>query len=176
METIDNKDRQPSLFIGDRERVFFERVATEVMECVSQQKIRYFAIEESLTQADDLYGEATKKYFRQPIEIYALVLYNEPVIQTGTFSSETQYSLKLYIQRFRVEQDLKMTPRIGDFIEFNNHYFEIAKVSYPQLIAGLDTAGFQMGVYVEAISTRADVFSPHKTTPYDLKTNPDTVK
>lgn len=176
LETLNNEDRNPSLFIGDRERVFFQRVATEVMECVSQQKIRYYAIEETLTQSDDLYGEAPKKFFRQPLEVYALVLYNEPLIETGTFSSETRYSLKLYIQKFRVEQDLKMTPRLGDFVEFNNHYFEIAKVWEPQLIAGLDTSGFKMGVYVEAISTRADVFSPHKTTPYDPKTNPDTIR
>lgn len=176
LEKEDNADRNPSLFIGDRERVFFQRVATEVMECVTQQKIRYFAIEENLTQADNLYGESTQKFFRQPLEVYALILYNEPTIETGTFSSETRYSLKLYIQKFRVEQDLKMTPRQGDFVEFNNHYFEITKVYEPQLIAGLDTAGFKMGVYVECVSTRADVFSPHKTTPYDPKTNPDVIR
>jgi hypothetical protein len=147
------------------------------MECVTQQKIRYYAVEEGLTKTDDLYGESTKKFFRQPLEVYALILYNEPLVETGNFSTETRYSLKMYIQRFRVEQDLKMTPRIGDFCEFNNHYFEITKVWYPQLIAGLDTSGFQMGVYVEAITTRADVFSPqHKNGPYDPKVNPDTVK
>jgi hypothetical protein len=146
------------------------------MECVTQQKIRYFAIEESLTQADDLYNEAPKKFFRQPLEVYALILYNEPLVETGTFSSETKYSLKMYIQKFRIEQDLKMTPRQGDFVEFNNHYFEITKVWEPQLIAGLDTAGFKMGCYVEAVTTRADVFSPHKSTPYDPLVNPDVIR
>ena len=176
LEKEDNKDRTPSLFIGDRELTFFQRVATELMECVTQQKVRYYAIEESLTQADDLYNESPKKFFRQPIEVYALILYNEPAIETGTWSTETRYSIKLYIQKFRVEQDLKMTPRIGDFLEFGNHYFEIAKVWEPQLIAGLDTPGFKMGVYVEAVTTRADVFSPHKTTPYDPKVNPDVIR
>ena len=176
MEKIDNKDRSPSLFIGDRERTFFDRVATEVMECVSQQKIRYFAIEDAITKSDSLYGESSDKFFRQPIEVYALILYNEPLVETGIFSTETKYSMKLYIQKFRVEQDLHMTPRIGDFIEFSNHYFEIAKVWEPQLIAGLDNAGFRMGVYLEAISTRAGVFSPHKISPYDPRTNPDTIR
>lgn len=176
MNTENNIDRNPSLFIGDRERVFFQRVATEVMECVSQQKIRYYAIDENLTPSDDLYGESTKKFTRQPLELYALILYNNPEVETGTFSVETKYSLKLYIQKFRVEQDLKMTPRIGDFIEFANHYFEITKCWEPQLIGGLDMSGFKMGVYVEAVTVRADVFSPHKTTPYSAKTNPDTIR
>jgi len=177
-EVLNNEDRNPSLFIGDRERVFFQRVATEVMECVTQQKIRYFAIEESLTPVDDLYNEtpASQKVFRQPIEVYALILYNEPLVETGSFSSETRYSLKMYIQKFRVEQDLKMTPRMGDFVEFGQKYFEIAKVWEPQLIAGLDTAGFKMGCYVECISTRSDIFSPQHKTTYDPTVNPDTIR
>jgi hypothetical protein len=176
LETVNNTDRNPSLFIGDRERTFFQRVATEVMECVTQQKIRYYAIEESLTRADDLYGEAVNKVFRQPLEVYALVLYHDPVVATGTFSTETTYALKLYIQKFRVEQDLKMTPRIGDFIEFGQKFFEITTVKEPQLIAGLDTSGFKMGVYVDAITVRADVFSPNRITPNDPSMRPDVIR
>ena len=174
----DNKDRKSTLFIGDRELVFFQRVATEVMECVAQQKIRYFAIEESLTPVDDLYGEtpASQKIFRQPLEVYALILYNEPLIETGSFSTETRFSLKFYIQKFRVEQDLKMTPRFGDFVEFGQKYYEITSVKEPQLIAGQDASGFKMGVYVECVSTRADIFSPQHKTTYDPTVNPDTIR
>jgi hypothetical protein len=176
METIKNVDRKSSLFIGDRERVFFDRVATEVVECVTQQKIKYYFIDSARTVSDDLYGESTQKIFRKPLEVYALVLYNSPLIDTGTFSTETTYSLKVYIQRYRVEQDLKMTPRMGDFLEFGQKYFEITKVYEPQLIAGQDVSGFRMGIYVEAISTRADVFSPHKISPTDPHVNPDVIR
>ena len=176
MEIINNKDRHSSLFIGDRERVFFERVATEVVECVTQQKIRYYAIDSSKTISDDLYGESTQKVFRKPLEVYALILYNSPLIDTGSFSTETTYSLKVYIQKFRIEQDLKMTPRMGDFIEFGQKYFEISKVYEPQLIAGQDSSGFKMGTYVEAISTRSDVFSPNRISATDPHTNPDVIR
>jgi hypothetical protein len=176
METINNKDRSPSLFIGDRERVFFDRVATEVVECVTQQKLRYYAIDSNKTVSDDLYGESTQKVFRKPLEVFALILYNSPIVSTGTFSTETTYLLKVYIQKFRVEQDLKMTPKMGDFIEFGQRYYEISKVVEPQLIAGQDVSGFKMGIYVDAISTRADVFSPHKAIPNDPHVNPDVLR
>lgn len=176
MEVIDNKDRRSSLFIGDRELTFFQRVATEVVECVTQQKIRYYSIDSDRTPTDELYGESTQKIFRKPLEVYALILYNSPLIDTGSFSTETTYSLKVYIQKFRVENDLKMTPRIGDFIEFSNHYYELTKVYEPQLIAGQDVSGFRMGIYCEAISTRSDVFSPNKVISNDPHVNSDTIK
>jgi hypothetical protein len=84
--------------------------------------------------------------------------------------------LKVYIQKFRVEQDLKMTPRMGDFIEFGQKYYEISKVVEPQLVAGQDVSGFKMGIYVDAISTRADVFSPHKAIANDPHINPDVIR
>jgi hypothetical protein len=176
LEYINNEDRQPSLFIGDREVTFFQRVATELMECVTQQKIRYYAIEGNLSETDEFYGESSEKVFRQPIEVYALILYNAPEVKTGTFSTETTYSMKLYIQKFRVEQDLKMTPRMGDYIEFGQKFYEITKVYEPQLIAGLDTPGFKMGVYVEAISARAEVFGPNRRDEHDPSINSDSFR
>ena len=176
IEVLNNEDRSPSLFVGDREVTFFQRVATEVMECVTQQKVRYYAIEGNLSETDEFYGESSEKIFRQPIEVYALILYNAPAVSTGKFSSETSYSMKLYIQKFRIEQDMKMTPRMGDFIEFGQKFYEITKVYEPQLIAGLDTPGFKMGVYVEAVSTRADIFSPNRREEDDPSMNPDSFR
>jgi len=169
-------ERQPSLYIGDRDLTFFQRVATEVIETVTQQKITYYAIEGSLTNADDLYGEAVEKVHRQPIEIYALVLYNQPEVTHDKFGTETTYSLKVYIQKFRVEQDLKVTPRMGDMIGFGEKFFEITKVYEPQLIAGLPVPGFKMGVYVEAVTVRANVFNPKRQTPRDPRVASDVIR
>jgi len=174
---MSNKDRG-SLFLGDRELQFIQNVATEIIEVVTQQKITYYAIESSKMDQNDLYGEALahEKVFRQPIELYVLVLYNEPVIFTGAFSTETQYSLKFYVQRFRVEQDLKVEIKMGDFVEFGEKYYEINKVWYPQLIAGQDTPGFSMGTYAEAHSTRAEIFSPNRKLMYDPSINSDVIR
>ena len=169
-------ERHPSLFIGDRELTFFQRVATEVIETVTQQKITYYAIEGNLSNSDDFYGEATDKVFRQPIEIHALVLYNAPDVTHDKFGTETSYSLKVYIQKFRIEQDLKVTPRMGDFLEFGEKFFEIAKVYEPQLIAGLPLPGFRMGIYLDAHSTRSDVFNPKRQTPNDPRIASDVIR
>lgn len=175
-EILNNEDRQPSLFIGDRELTFFQRVATELMESVTQQKLRYYAVEGELSQQDELYGESEEKVYRQPIEIYALILYNAPQVETGTFSTETQYSLKAYIQKYRVEQDLKMVPRIGDYVEFGQKYYEITRVYEPQLIAGLDTSGFKMGVYIDAITARAGTFAPNRKETNDPSVDSDVIR
>lgn len=154
---------RPSLFIGARENNFFQRITSELVETVVMQQLRYFAIEDSLTQSDDLYGESTKKSFRKPVSLYCLVLYESPVVQTGSFSTETTYSLKVYVQRNRIRDDLKTQPRNGDFVEFKQRYFEITKVWTPELVAGLDNEGFEMGSYLDCISSRSDVFSPQNT-------------
>ena len=156
-----DRNTSPSLFVDDRTTQFFQNVATEVIELVTQQKIRYFAIEGDLTEADELYGESTKKVFRQPVELYCLVLYNEPVVTTGSFSTETVYSLKVYLQKSRIEDDLKTRPKMGDFIQFGEKFYEIQITTYPQLIGGLPN--YQMGCYVEALSSREEVFAPNKS-------------
>lgn len=165
MSELTNRE---SLFIGQRELQFFQNIATEIIEDVSMQKIRYYFIEGDLSPTtNDLYGESTQKIFRDPIEIYCLVLFNEPIVESGSFSTETKYSLKVYIQKMRVRDDLKVSPRMGDFVEFGNRYYEISKVTTPELIGGLDAAGFEMGTYVDCISTRSDVFNPNRKEPYD---------
>jgi len=169
------KDRHLSLFVDDRALVHFQRIATEVMECVTQQKLVYYAIEGTLSKTDELYGESTDKVFRQPIEIYALILYNSPLVKTGSFSSETQYSLKFYIQKYRLE-DYKLNIRQGDFVEFGDKIYEITIVTEPQLIAGMGDFGYRMGIYCDCISTRSDVFNPKRNTKYDPSTNPDTTR
>jgi len=177
IENINNTDRKSSLFVDDRTLTFFQRVNTELIECVSQQKLRYYSIDSTRTKADDLYGEASEgKIFRTPIEIYCLILYNAPIVSTGSFSTETQYSLKFYVQKFRIEQDIKVAVQIGDFVEFGQKYYEISKVWEEQLIAGQDIAGFKIGTYAEALSTRADVFSPNRNSVYDPSFNSNVIR
>ncbi len=177
IENINNSDRKSSLFIGDRELTFFQRVNTELIECVTQQKLRYYSIDSTRTKADDLYGEASEgKVFRTPIEIYCLILYNTPIVSTGSFSTEIQYSLKFYVQKFRIEQDFHLLIRIGDFVEFGQKYYEVNKTWEEKLIAGQDTAGFKIGTYAEALSTRADVFSPNRSSVHDPSFSSDVIR
>ena len=163
---IPDRDLSPSLFIDDRTSNFFNSVATELVELVTQQKIYYYAIEGDLTETDELYGESTKKVFRDPVMLYALILYNTPVVQTGEFSTETTYSLKAYLQRSRIEDDLKTRPKMGDYVQFGEKFYEITSVLNPQLIGGLPN--FQMGVYIEGVSSRQEVFAPNKSGTYPV--------
>ena len=166
-------DRASSLFVRDRDLNFIMRVNTELIETISQQKIKYYAIDADRSTVDEFYGESSAKIYRQPVEIYCLILYNEPIIETGTFSTESRYFLKFYIQKYRVEQDIKVVARIGDFVEFAEHFYEISSVKDSQLVAGLDVSGYKLGTYCEAISTRDDVFNPKKQSVLDPTINQD---
>ena len=154
-----------SLFMGEREVKYINDVNTELLELVALQKIVYFAIENSLTPTHRLYGESSEKRFRAPVEVFCRVQFNEPMVVSNQFTTETQYSLDVFMQKRRVIE-LNLVPRIGDFLQFDKKYFEITTVTEPQLIAGLPD--FKMGYNLACKIAREQVFSPNKDGSYSL--------
>ena len=153
-------DPRQSLFVGEREAKYINDLNTELFELVTLQKVIYYAIEKDLTPTHQLYGESAEKRFRQPVEIYCRVQWNEPQVVTNQFSTETLYSLEVYMQKRRVIE-LNLIPRIGDFLEFDEKFFEITTLTEPQLIAGLPE--FKMGYNLSCTIAREQVFQPNKT-------------
>jgi hypothetical protein len=153
-------DPRNSLFVGEREVKYINDINTELFELVTLQKVVYYAIEKDLTPTHQLYGESAEKRFRQPIEVYCRVQWNEPQVVTNQFSTETLYSLDVFMQKRRVIE-LNFTPRIGDFLEFDKKFFEVTTLTEPQLIAGLPE--FKMGFNLSCTIAREQVFQPNKT-------------
>ena len=151
--------------MGEREVKYINDVNTELLELVALQKIVYFAIENSLTPTHRLYGESSEKRFRAPVEVFCRVQFNEPMVVSNQFTTETQYSLDVFMQKRRVIE-LNLVPRIGDFLQFDKKYFEITTVTEPQLIAGLPD--FKMGYNLACKIAREQVFSPNKDGSYSL--------
>ena len=117
-------DPRQSLFVGEREVKYFNDVNTEIFELVALQKIIYYAIESKLTPTHKLYGESAEKRFRQPVELYCRVQWNEPKVITNQFSTEVAYSLEVYIQKRRAIE-LNLIPRMGDFLEFDKKFLKL---------------------------------------------------
>lgn len=149
----------PSLFFDERSYSFFNNISVELIEHVIRQKIKYYAVEEKLTQYDSFYGETKKKVTRQPVEVFGRILFNEPAIQTGQFMDRT-YSLDIYFQRERLIQDIGMFPRVGDYIEWDLKFFEITAVTEPQIIHGLPD--FKFAFICNCSSVRQGVFEAYK--------------
>jgi hypothetical protein len=137
-----------SLFFDKRTIQYMNNISTELLELIIMTPIIYYSVVGDLTETtDDIYGESQNKTFRQPVQLYGRILYNEPIVVSGTFSSENQYSLGLYLQHDRIED------------------YEVTTVKYPQMIGGLPQ--FQLGVILDCISVRQNVFNPEKQGPFD---------
>ena len=152
---------KPSLFFGQREYKFFNDISQELVETVVRQQIKYYAVEEKLIKSHPLYGEAKEKFYRQPVLLYARVMYNEPEMTTGQFGIDRTYKIDVYFQKEILWRDLAMNPRTGDFIEWDGTFFEIQYVIEPQIIQGLPE--FKFAIICNCQSARRGVFSASKS-------------
>ena len=70
------------------------------------------------------------------------------------------YSIDIYFQRERLIQDIGMFPRVGDYIEWDKKFFEIAAVTEPQIVNGLPE--FKFAFICNCVSARQGVFEPNR--------------
>lgn len=157
--TTSKNSSGPALFFDERAYSFFNSISQELIEFVIRQKVKYYIVDEKLTQYDPFYGETKKKVTRQPVEVFARILYNEPGITTGQFMDRT-YTVDIYFQRERLLKDLGMIARVGDYIEWDNKFFEITATTEPQIISGLPE--FKFAFICNCSSVRQGVFEAHR--------------
>lgn len=162
-------DKKPSLFFGEREYKFFNDISQELVETVVCQQVKYYAVEEKLINAHPLYGETKNKIYREPISLYARVLYNEPEMSTGQFGIDRKYKIDVYLQKEILWRDLGTNPRVGDYIEWDGTFFEIQYVIEPQIIQGLPE--FKFAIICTCESVRRGIFNPNKEGVSDISAN-----
>lgn len=124
------------LFLGPRELNFISDIAKELIKDVNGQKIFYYPISELKTVTHDVYQEATKKIFDQPIMIDALVdaKFQEDT-KINSFGIDQVYKLEVFVQyRDLVEKGINVC--YGDFFSFSNIFYEITEVQTMRNIYG----------------------------------------
>lgn len=163
------------LFITPRELNFISDISKEVIKDVIGQKIIYYPISEIKTKTHEIYNEALKKIFDNPIIIDALVN-NE--FQTNTkidkFGIDAQYQIEVYIQH-RDLVDKGINVNIGDFFSFSNIFYEITERTFMRNIYGM--AEHKDGVKLVGIKSRQALFDTTLIGPTDISyTDPDAVQ
>jgi hypothetical protein len=123
------------LFVGAKELAFFNSIGKELIQKVVSQKIIYYSVSEEHTKVDDLYKEAIRKTVYQPVEINALVLFEEPEQTVTQFSVDTIYRIEVYFHLHELEER-NMEPKVGDFIVFGDVVYETEKITSPQIVYG----------------------------------------
>lgn len=124
-----------SLFIGAKERAFFDSINKELIQRVIGQKIIYYSVSVEHTNVDELYNEAISKTVFTPVEINALIDFGEPVQSTTNYSIDTRYTISVYIHDKEL-RERNLEPVVGDYIKHGRVFYELKTVTKPQTVFG----------------------------------------
>ena len=153
----------PPLFVGKAERNFVKQINDEIIERIIGEQVLYFPIDQNRTNYHPLYGEAIEKNFLPPIRVYALIEYTGPVRTQQEFGYDSIYNVSVHFHKRRLTQDQNLFVRLGDFVQYDNMYFEIVDTFEPRYIFGQD-AGFADHTSLEVTATclqaRQGLFNP----------------
>ena len=130
----------PPLFVGEAERSFVKQLNDELIEKIVGEQILYFPIDVEKTKYHTLYGEAMKKTWLPPVRVYSLVEYNGSDRTQERYGFDNLYNITVHFHRRRLTEDQNLFVRLGDFVQYDDMYFEIIDVFQPRYIFGQDSA------------------------------------
>tara|TARA_B100001123_G_C15280513_1_gene1013836 strand:+ start:1189 stop:1677 length:489 start_codon:yes stop_codon:yes gene_type:complete len=135
----------PPLFLGKKERDLVKQVNDELIEKVIGQQILYYPIDMSTTDFHPLYGEALEKTYLPPVRVYALVEYTDfSTTYLENAGIDKTWEINIHFHKRRLEEDQNLYVREGDFVLYNNYYYEIVKLSEPKLLFGQADREFEI--------------------------------
>lgn len=147
----------PPLFLGKKERDLVKQVNDELIEKVIGQQILYYPIDLERTKFHDLYGEAIEKTYLSPIRIYALVEYTEfSTSYLDGVGIDKTWEINVHFHKRRLEEDQNLYVREGDFVLYNDNYYEIVKLDEPKLLFG--QAGQEFEIVARCRRARKGLF------------------
>lgn len=148
-------DPRYNLFFGPQEQELFNNYSTELLEMVAQTSVKYWRIEKDFSNPNNLYGESDSKVARHPVIVYCFLQSDEPITESGRYGTDIKRRMELFMHQNRLIE-VGVVPRIGDFIEYDNQFFEIFSADVPFNVYGQPQA--KIGVLVRCLSAREGVF------------------
>jgi len=163
------------LFVTPRDLNFISDITKEVIKDVIGQFCYYYPISELKTQTHEVYNEALRKFYDNPIKIDCLV---DPQQSTDTkvdqFSIDAQWKITVYAQ-WRDFVNKGINPCIGDYISFSDVFYEITERVFDGYIYGLPE--HKRGVKLMGIKARESLFKAITLGPTDIsRPEPDAVQ
>ena len=135
----------PPLFLGKKERDLVKQDNDELIEKVIGQQVLYYPIDMSTTNFHPLYGEALEKTYLPPVRVYALIEYTEfSTTYLENAGIDKTWEINIHFHKRRLEEDQNLYVREGDFVLYNNYYYEIVKLSEPKLLFGQADRQFEI--------------------------------
>jgi hypothetical protein len=145
----DNKWSQPDsppppLFVGEKEKNLVKQVNDEIIERVVGQTIVYYPISLEHTNYHDLYGEAVKKNFHNPVRVYAMVKYESQTTTVTPMGVDRIERINVAFHKRRLTEDQNLFVREGDFIQYGVHFYEILTLEEPKWLFGQVESSFEI--------------------------------
>lgn len=154
------------LFITPRELNFISDITKEMMKDVVGQCIFYYPINEVKTKVDDIYHEAVKKVFDNPIRLDALVdAHFQEDTKINQFGVDSQYKIEVFLQ-YRDLVDKGISVQVGDFFSFSDIFYEVTERVVMQNIYGLPE--HKGGVKLIGTKARETLFKAPVIGPTDI--------
>ena len=125
-----------AIFGSFRDIGTFKVFTKELVEAIISQEVAYYKIMLSDTPVN-VYGEGMNKYFIGPVLIPCLIERGEFVKETTDFGLDTRRDVQFRFFKDHL-MEANVVPEVGDFVMYNEAYYEIDNVNENQYILGKD--------------------------------------
>ena len=159
------------LFRSRKDIEFVKRINKELIERVIGEKIVYYPISKEYSETN-FYGESQEKVFHPPVEIFALVEWEDQDVTTSEYGQDIIYNLKVSVLQEHLKE-INTKPYEGDMIGYDDKKFEVTNIKIPSQIFG--KSGEDIGYVLQCRSVRESAFkvSISGTVDYPNRTYPD---
>lgn len=144
-----------ALFRSKKDFEFIKRINQELIEKVVSEKITYYPISDQYSEKN-FYGESREKVYDPPVEIYALVEWEDQEIKTTEFGQDIVYNIRASILDKHLE-DINVKPYEGDMVSYDDKRFEVIKIENPGQIMGKSQE--DLGIILNCRSIRESAFN-----------------
>jgi hypothetical protein len=120
-------------FVTQKELDLIDSWSRELIQDVVVQEVVYYAVHEDTSY--NFYREAIKKVWYDPVKLTARVQYDQTQTVSGPMGNDAQFALEVYCHIDEL-RDRNLKPREGDFVEYDQVFYEITTVSEPQQVFG----------------------------------------
>ena len=134
----------PPMFTGQKEKDLVKAVNDELIEKVIGQSILYYPISIKDTNYHPLYGEAIVKNFQPPVRVHVLIEWDDYTTTTNNFGIDRIATMTVKFHRRRLTEDQDLFVKEGDFVKYEDHFYEIVELKEPSRLFGQDKEIFEI--------------------------------
>ena len=123
-------------FAGRKELNFVNSITKELIQNIVGQEVYYYSIAADQTKTNDLYNEAIRKTWNEPVKCNALVYYENLNEVVGALPPDSKFRVDIFFHKGEMDER-NLSPKMGDFVQFGQIMYEIYSVSEPQIAFGM---------------------------------------